>query len=144
MKHALLLRLFFFPSTLVASGKIKGRVTDKQTMTPLIGAHIIVTGTSFRTAADQDGELIIFDLPAGVFTLKANFVGYASVTIENIGEYNDLTSEANFELTPEAVQFKEITVVAERESISGSGQWTSCSTTHSGLQNPLTTTTSIR
>ena len=42
------------------TGKISGRVTDKETGEPLIGANVMVDGTPLGAATDTDGNY--FDL----------------------------------------------------------------------------------
>jgi len=111
--------LFFFlllPTLLMAGtvGKIKGKVTDLKTGEPLIGASVVVTGTSFGATTTPTGEFVILNLVAGTYQLKASYIGYQTITISNVRVNSDLTTEMNFELPAEGIQINEISVVAVR------------------------------
>jgi len=104
----------------VAAGKMKGRVIDRVTEDPLVGASVIVLGSKYGAVADEQGEFSIINLPAGVYALKASYIGYAAVTIANIRILNDLTTDAVFALPSEGVNIQAITVVAERPLVNKS------------------------
>ncbi len=95
-------------------GKIKGKVTDLTTGEPLIGANVLVVGTSFGSATDINGEYIISNLDAGVYEVKASYIGYQTITVSNIRVSADLTTELNFELPGEGIETDVVEVVAER------------------------------
>ena len=46
------------------SGTIKGKILDKLTGDPLIGANVVVVGTSLGAASNLDGEVTIHDVPS--------------------------------------------------------------------------------
>ena len=98
----------------VSEGKIRGRIIDKESKEALVGANVIVSGSSFGAVADSRGEFTIVSLPAGEYSLKASYVGYAPMTIENVRVNNELTAEIEFALTPETVSMQAVTVVAQR------------------------------
>ncbi|MBN1299770.1 MAG: TonB-dependent receptor [Melioribacteraceae bacterium] len=98
-------------------GRIKGKVVDQQTGEPLIGANIIVTGSSFGAATDLNGEFILLNLDAGTYELKASFIGYRSVTIQDVRVNSDLTTYLTFELPSEDITTETITVMAEKALI---------------------------
>ena len=114
--------LLFLPVLLFAgtTGKIKGKVTDLQTGEPLIGANVIVVGSSFGAATDLKGEYVISNLDAGVYQLKASYLGYKTVTITNVRVNADLTSEINFQLPATGVSVGEVEIVAKRPLINKS------------------------
>ncbi len=97
-----------------AGGIIKGRVVDRETKEPLVGANIVILGSSFGAVADPQGEFSIFNVPVDVHTLRASYVGYTALTIENVRVNNDLTTEVEFTLASEAVQMQAVTIEAER------------------------------
>lgn len=119
-KHFVVLLLFAFLPYLTFAGtvgKIKGKVTDVTTGEPLIGANVLVLGTSFGAATDVNGNYTISNLEAGVYQVRASFVGYQTVTISNVRVNADLTTELNFQLPGEGVELQQINVVAERPLI---------------------------
>ncbi|MDD8016973.1 MAG: TonB-dependent receptor, partial [Bacteroidota bacterium] len=125
MKHMLyffLVLAMFAPGLIFAGsqGKIKGKVVDRESGEPLVGAAVVVVGTSFGTTTDVNGEFSILKLEVGTYTLKSSYIGYQAITITNIRVNADLTSEANFKLPPEGVQVGTVLVVAERPLVNKS------------------------
>jgi outer membrane receptor protein involved in Fe transport len=112
----LLLSLLLLPALLLAgtTGKIKGKVTDRENGEPLPGANIVVEGTSLGAAADLNGEFVILSVPVGSYSLKCSFIGYRTVTVSNVRVNVDLTTEQNFSMPSEAVELSAVEVVAER------------------------------
>lgn len=76
MKHSHLIAAVLFvlaPAALLAQeGKLRGKVTDKQTGDPLIGAHVIIAGATLGAATDVNGDYIILGVPPGVFTVRVS------------------------------------------------------------------------
>jgi len=99
------------------TGKVAGTVVDKQSGKPLAGVNIILVGTMMGAATDENGRYVIFDVPPGLYTIEASFIGYTKVSIKNIRVSVDLTTTVDFELEPEAIKGKEIVVVAKRPII---------------------------
>lgn len=93
----LVLLLFSFP-LLAAGGSIKGKVTDKATGEALIGANVVVQSRSWGAATNIDGFFEIKNIPAGTYTIKASYVGYASLEKTDVVVKNFQVLEINFEL----------------------------------------------
>ncbi|MDD3807167.1 MAG: TonB-dependent receptor, partial [Candidatus Marinimicrobia bacterium] len=96
------------------SGKIMGTVTD-QNGNPLAGANVIVNGTVYGAAANEEGFYVILNVPPGVYSVTASYIGYASLTQAGVRVEIDLTTNVDFALKPQAFQGETITVVAERK-----------------------------
>jgi hypothetical protein len=109
--------LFALPVFAGTVGKIAGRVTDAESNDPVIGAAVIIEGTSSGAAADINGDYFILNVPPGLVTLKISAVGYAPRAIQNVQVISDQTSTINFKLTPQSVQSEEVVVVAERKLV---------------------------
>jgi outer membrane receptor protein involved in Fe transport len=123
MQRKLFLALFvaaFVPALVFASGKFRGKVTDAGTGEPLVGANVVIVGTQMGAATNVSGEFAILNVPAGTYTLKANYVGYQTITITNLRVNNDLTTEANFQLPSEGVTVGIVEIVAERPLVNKS------------------------
>lgn len=63
-----------------AAGTVTGRVTDAATKLALSGARVSVTGTSLKAYADQTGDYVLFNVPAGAQTVEFGYVGYSDAT----------------------------------------------------------------
>jgi hypothetical protein len=108
------------PALVFASGKIRGKVTDAGTGEALVGANVVVVGTSMGAATNTSGEYTILNVPSGTYVLKTSYVGYQAITISNVRVNNDLTSDANFQLPAEGVTVATVEIVAERPMINKS------------------------
>lgn len=50
----------------------------------------------------------------GVYTLKASFIGFATVLVENVEVNTDLTTRQDFEMAEQTIEGEEIVVTAEQ------------------------------
>lgn len=114
-----LLFLALCPVLLTAGtkGRIKGKVVDLQTGEALIGANVTIVGTTAGANSDASGEFLIQNLEPGVYTLKASYVGYQTITLSNVRVNADLTSFSNFELPSQDIQVGQVDIVAQRPII---------------------------
>jgi outer membrane receptor protein involved in Fe transport len=60
------------------SGTIRGRVIDRTSGSPLVGANVLLQGTSRGASADENGRFSITNVNSGEYTLLARYVGYLS------------------------------------------------------------------
>ena len=112
--------LFPLLSFAATTGKIKGKIVDRSTGETLVGANVLVVGTTFGAATDVNGEYLINNLEAGTYEVKASFLGYQSTTVANVRVFSDLTTELNFQLSSQDINVGEITIVAEKPLINKS------------------------
>jgi len=96
------------------TGKIKGKVTDKSNGEPLIGASVIVIGTSFGAMTDINGNYSISNLTAGTYSVKTTYIGYQPTTVSNVRVNADLSTDLDFKLNAEGISVGEVVVVSER------------------------------
>jgi hypothetical protein len=113
----MLLLFLSLPSLLLAQGRISGKVTDLETGEPLIGANVLVVGTSFGAATDVNGEYLIINLSAGTVEVKCSYIGYQSITQSDVRVTTGLTNELDFQLPAEGVSVADVVVIAERPLI---------------------------
>ncbi len=97
-----------------SGGKIVGSVTDKSSGEPLPGVNISIEGTQMGAATDVDGFYVILNVPVGVYSIRANFVGYGDVLMEEVRISADKTTEANFKLAEAAIEGQAVVITAER------------------------------
>ena len=78
MKKLLILSLILLlPLALFAQrGTIVGKVTDANSGDELVGANVVIKGTSIGAASGMNGAYKIAKVPPGSFTLRATFMGY--------------------------------------------------------------------
>lgn len=110
----LLLAAFAWAGT---TGKIAGRVTDKSTGEALIGANIIVEGTTMGGVANLDGNFTILNVPPGTYKVKASMLGYRGLVVSQVRVEIDRTIRVDIALEQEALAGEEVTIVAERPMV---------------------------
>ena len=93
-KLLFIILLILLPVSLFAgvTGKIMGVVKDKETDEPLVGANVIIEGTALGAATDINGAYVMLNIPVGTYTVKALFIGYSTVEIQNVRVHVDLTN----------------------------------------------------
>jgi len=97
------------------TGKISGTVTsDGQ---PLVGANVIIEGTSTGAATDETGTYYVFDVQPGIYTLRVNYIGYKAQIVSNVRVTIGLTTNQDFELEVAAVEGETVEVTAEKPLI---------------------------
>lgn len=119
MRYLISLIFFWLLATTVSAqhGKIRGVIKDSETNETIIGASVIIEGTSKGTATNLDGEYIIVGVDPGIYNLVISYIGYKKTTIEEVEVNINLTTEINVQLQPEVIEGEEVTVVAERELV---------------------------
>jgi iron complex outermembrane receptor protein len=88
---------------------ITGKVIDTITREPLVGATIVVKGTTTATTASLDGSFKL-KVPAGSQTIVVTFVGYVPQTF-NIGDADK--NIGIVQLSPNSSSMKEVTITAD-------------------------------
>jgi TonB-dependent receptor len=96
------LHLIITLHTFGQTGSIKGTLKDTKTQDPIIGATILVEGTSLGTASDVEGQFIIQGVPAGNHSLVISSIGYSKKKIENITVENGNASIVNSSMDEES------------------------------------------
>ncbi len=96
------------------TGKIAGRVVDAATGEGMPGVNVVIAGTVQGTATDEDGFYFILNVKPGTYAVRASFVGFVTVTTENVRVVQDKTTTVNYALQEQAVLGEELVVVAER------------------------------
>lgn len=109
------LLLAMLPTLVVAqTGKLRGRVTDKETGDALIGVNVIVEGTQLGAATDASGTYVVIGIPPGVYTVRASYIGYQELSISNIRISPAVTATQDFELQSSAIEVEALAITAER------------------------------
>jgi len=106
--------IFWIQAFAGTTGKIAGRILDKKTNEPIIGANAIIVGTSIGAASDVDGNYFIINVQPGTYSLKFSTLGYSPVTISSINVSADKTTKVDIFLEDETLQMGEVVVTATR------------------------------
>ncbi|NOQ97631.1 MAG: TonB-dependent receptor plug domain-containing protein, partial [Calditrichae bacterium] len=95
------------------TGKIAGKIFDKQTGEPLAGANLFIKGTTLGAATDVDGFYYILQIPPGKYELEASYIGYHTITVKDIRVTVDLTTTLQIDMESTAIEGPTIEVFAE-------------------------------
>lgn len=112
-KLILLLSIFQFLLHAGVTGKLAGKITDASTGDDLIGANVLIVGTSLGAASDLDGNYSILNIPPGVYSVKVTYLGFESVIVTNIRITVDQTTILDFELSSKSITVDEIIITAK-------------------------------
>jgi outer membrane receptor protein involved in Fe transport len=116
---AVLLAVLFCGSASVlaaTTGKIAGKITDKDNGNPLVGANVVLASTQYGAVADENGDYYIINLPPGRYSIRVTMMGYGPVIMEEVQVSTNATASLNFKLSPQAIQGQAVTVRAEAMS----------------------------
>lgn len=80
--------MLLFSSTVMAQTlSISGKVTDKNSQEPVIGASVLIEGTTNGTITDVDGNFTLSNVPSKG-TLVVSYIGYATQKLPINGKSN--------------------------------------------------------
>jgi len=99
------------------TGKFAGRIIDKETGDPLIGANILIKGTHLGAASDENGEFYVLNVYPGRYDVVASYMGYHDLTITGVLIRVDLTTRINIKLESKVIESPTIVIIAERKMI---------------------------
>jgi len=103
----LLLPLLVFSQ---AKGSLSGTVNHGKTGEPLIGATVILEGTTLGSATDVNGKFTINNIPTATYNVTASYIGYIPQTIFNQVIRSSGNIDLNFGLQEEIGELEQITV----------------------------------
>jgi hypothetical protein len=101
----------------VTTGTIRGRVTDSANGSPLAYANVSILGTAFGAPTNSDGTYVISNVPTGVHTVQAAYMGYESARRSRVGVIAGRTERVDFPLRAIMLGADEVVVQAERPMI---------------------------
>ena len=114
MKNYFLLFLLSISVVFAQKGSIKGIVTDLDNGDPLIGANIVIDGTTMGAATDMDGAYLISNVPIGEHLLKVTYIGY-ELKEQSVTVNADEELIVDVSLASETIQMQTYVVTASRK-----------------------------
>jgi outer membrane receptor protein involved in Fe transport len=99
------------------TGKITGTIKSTSDGLAIAGANVMLVDTEFGSSTDINGKYLIINVPPGSYSLRTQFIGYKTVTVENVLVSSDVTSRVNFDLEETVIEGEEVVVVAKRPLI---------------------------
>jgi len=115
-RFAVLLLLLTAPLAADTTGILAGVVSGSDGE-PLVGASVLVEGTSLGAMTDNRGEYAIAGLPPGFYDVTARMVGRTASRAEEVQVAVGQMTRLDFELQVDVTGHTEITVTESRSSI---------------------------
>ena len=114
---ASILIIFCFVNSLSAQ-RVTGKVTDKDTQEPLVGAAVKILNSSpiIGAVTDENGTFTIENVPTGRQAIECAYIGYTSFQSEqfiltSVKDYN-----IEVEMRPSVGDLKEVTITASQNT----------------------------
>ncbi len=98
------------------TGKVEGTVTD-QAGVPIANAQVFIVATSFGAVSSDKGYYFINNVPAGSYSLRTQFIGYAPTELTNARVLGGQTVTFNIKMSSSALQVEVINVTAAQNPI---------------------------
>jgi outer membrane receptor protein involved in Fe transport len=92
------------------TGQIKGRVTD-ESGNPVIGASVLVVGTTQGAMTDLDGNFQILRVDPGTYVLRISSVEYNTVEVTKVEVKIDETFEVNQKMAKKVTELDQVITV---------------------------------
>ena len=116
LKHIIVIILFSSFSIAGTDGTIRGRVTDDKGE-GLPGTQVYISGTSFGTMTDTEGNYILLNIPVGEYDVVFAMIGYSQHNVKNLSVVMDQTQWLNVKLQVESLSGDEVIVQAQRDMV---------------------------
>lgn len=115
-KYFALLIVFISAVASAQQTGIKGIVSDKITKETLVGATVIIQGTTTGSTTDLDGNYTIASLAPGSYNLVISYISYKTQIIERVKVVKDVLLELNVELEGNSVALEGVVISANRRT----------------------------
>ncbi len=109
-----LLLVAFHGAALAQLSTIKGKVTDELSSEGVIGASVLIEGTSHGIATDIEGNFELKSVLPGSYTLIVSSVGYQSQKLQEVKVASEETVTVEVKLREAAEMMEAVVVRAAR------------------------------
>ena len=96
------------------TGKIVGKVSDKKSGEPVVGASVLLQGTKSGASTDIEGFYSISNVQPGTYVLSITNIGYKNSLIKNVIVKIDLTTEIDVTVEETVIEGEEVVIEAKR------------------------------
>ena len=115
MKRSLLVyfvMMVLSSSAWAQTGAIQGTIVDGETEEPLVGANVVLEGTTVGTITDVEGSFTLGNLPEGTQAVTVTYVGYEPLQYPVNVIADQTTDVGDIEIVSSAIGLSEIEVIA--------------------------------
>lgn len=112
-KFTLIAVMALFTGSLFAQGTVTGKIKDDMTGEPLIGATVVLDGTTTGATTDLDGVFKL-DVPNGTQKLKISYVGFENIVVDVNVNNGETTNLGKVILKAKAIGLEGLSIIADR------------------------------
>ena len=98
------------------TGSIEGVASDKKSKEALPGVMVTINGTTIGTSADMDGHFLIPNVKPGKYKIKASYISYNPVIVEDVTIVSGKTTKVALSLSENTVALEGVTVTGVRKT----------------------------
>lgn len=95
------------------TGTLKGKIMDAELGEELIGATVLIEGTTIGSSSDLDGNFTISDIEPGIYTFVSQYISFQSQRFENIEVKAGEITNLNVSLSSVSMGLNEVVITAK-------------------------------
>ena len=95
------------------TGKLSGVVRDAKKQ-PVAGVNVALPDARLGALTDSAGRYVIYNVPAGTYSMRVGMIGYATTTLTDVAIPADRTTTQDVTLQESAVTLQEVVVKGQR------------------------------
>jgi TonB-dependent receptor len=97
------------------NGSVDGKIIDHKTQETIVGANVVIEGTTVGSSTDIDGNFTISNLKPGTYNIVVSFVTYKTQTIADVVVEAGKKTTLSVSLLEDVAELAEIVVAAKKE-----------------------------
>jgi hypothetical protein len=94
------------------TGTIAGVVSDGMTKEPLVGANVVVVGSSLGASTNAEGRFVIRRVPVGTYSVRVSSIGYLAITETDVVVASAKPAELDVQLMENEIKIEGVEVTA--------------------------------
>jgi TonB-dependent receptor len=99
-----------------SQGSISGTITDAKTKEAIIGANVVIQGTTSGAQTDVEGKFLIPNLKAGTYNLQVSFITYKTHIIPDVIVEDGKIITIDVPMSEEVSELQEVVVSGTRHT----------------------------
>lgn len=114
IRKILIIFAFLIPFAAISqNGNLNGKILDTELNEELIGATIMIEGTSIGASSDLDGNYRISDIEPGTYTFVCKYISFQSQKFENVEIKSGESTIINVGLQSVSMGLQEVVITAK-------------------------------